>query len=398
MSYEVGLLGFAALVAVGILLHHPSRTLGVPSLLIFMGVGLLIGNGEFNFDYDNLQLTSSIGTAALNIIVFVGGLNTSMGNIRVAWREGGMLSSIGVLLTIGCMGLMMNLIFDMPLILCFLFAAIVSSTDAAAVFSILESKKLKLKEHTDTVLEFESATNDPIAMIMVLLLTQMALNSELSLSTNQMMMTLCQQVFIGVAGGYLVGQLGAWLLNQVRLPEFGQIPVFILCCFVLAAYGTAALGGNILIAAYVAGVILGNNVLRGMEVSRHFFNSLAWLAQSLMFVVLGLQLSPQQLWSVLFISLLPAILLMLIARPLAVWLCYLPFRKVSKRKRVFISAIGLRGATPIVFALIPAAAGVSGGVEMKHMVFFTVLISILFQGSLLEPLARKLDLIEEPKK
>lgn len=395
MSYQLILICIAALICIGILLHHPSRTFGIPSLLIFMGVGLLLGNGEFDFVYDNLQITSLVGSIALNIIVFVGGLNTSTANVRIAYREGGVLSTLGVLLTTLFFAVLLSYVLEMSFIHCLLFAAIVSSTDAAAVFSILESKKLKLKEQTDTVLEFESATNDPVALILVVLLTELALAPNNPVSLTVIGAELLIQISSALIIAYLIGRLSVWLLNHIKLEEYGLIPVFILSSFVLATYGSEFAGGNILLASYVVGVVIGNGIKRGREINRHFFNSLSWLAQALMFIVLGLQIFPQQLFDVLWLSLLPAMLLILVARPLAVQVCYLPFFKASWKKRLFISAIGLKGATPIVFALIPAAAGVSDALTIVNMVFFIVLISVFIQGGAIEPLAKKLQLNNE---
>ncbi|AQS37971.1 potassium/proton antiporter, CPA1 family [Shewanella psychrophila] len=392
MSYEILLLGIAVLIAIGILLHHPSKTLGIPSLLIFMGVGLALGNGEFNFVYDNLAVTSMVGAVALNIIVFVGGINTSNESIKLAYKEGGVLSTLGVLFTTLILAALLYPLTEWSLVICLLFAAIVSSTDAAAVFSILESKKLKLKEKTDTVLEFESATNDPVALVMVVILTGIALAPDKAISGWEIAQTLLIQLGAGVIIAYLVGKLAVYLLNTIHLEEYGLIPVFVLASFIIAAYGSDLAGGNILIASYVVGVVIGNGIKRGKEVNKHFFNSLSWLAQSLMFIILGLQIFPQTLFSVFFLSLIPAALLMFVARPLAVQLCYLPFREASWRKRLFISSIGLKGATPIVFSLIPAAAGVEGAIDLVHMVFFIVMFSILLQGGAIEPLANKLKL------
>ncbi|WP_411993166.1 potassium/proton antiporter [Agarivorans sp. DSG3-1] len=395
MPYQLVLLGLAGLIAVGILLHHPSRTLGIPSLLIFMGVGLSIGNGEFNFVYDNLQVTSLVGSFALNIIVFVGGINTPISNIKLAYKEGGVLSTLGVLFTSFIFAIIFHLVSDYDFVYCLLFAAVVSSTDAAAVFSILESKKLKLKESTDTVLEFESATNDPVALIMVVILTGLSLAPDSGVSALEISQTLTLQIVGGLTIGYVVGKLCVIALRQISLQEYGLIPVFVLACFILAAYGSELAGGNILVASYVAGVVIGNGLKRGKEVNKHFFNSVSWLAQAIMFIILGLQIFPQQLLEVVWLALIPSVLLMLVARPLAVQLCYLPFTKASWKKRLFISSIGLKGATPIVFALIPAAAGVEGALEMMHMVFFVVLYSVFIQGAAIEPLAKKLKLNQD---
>lgn len=392
LNTELMMLGMAVLIAVGILLHQPSKTLGLPSLLIFIGVGLMFGNGEFDFVYDNLELTSFIGSQALNVIVFVGGLNTSKASIAVAYKEGGMLSTVGVLLTTGILGGILYFVLDFDLLTCMLFAAVVSSTDAAAVFSILESKKLKLKESTDTILEFESATNDPVALLLVVILTGMLVSTGQPMRAEDIGLELVQQIVVGGLVGYLVAISGVKLLNRIKLEEYGLIPVFILSCFIIAAYGSDLLGGNILIASYVSGVVIGNVLLRGKEVSKHFFNSLSWLAQALMFIILGLQFFPKALFGDMWVALIPALVLIFVARPLAVFISYLPFRGVSTKKKLFISAIGLKGATPIVFVLIPASAGVPGAQLMMHMVFFIVLISVIAQGWAIEPLSNKLGL------
>lgn len=398
MSFEMIMIGLACLVAIGILLHHPSKTVGIPSLLIFMSVGLVFGNGEFDFVYDNLQLTSFIGGMALNVIVFVGGLNTSTSSIKLAWKEGGTLSSVGVLLTTLFFAIILYYLLDFNFLTCLLFAAVVSSTDAAAVFSILESKKLKLKENTDTVLEFESATNDPVALLMVILLTDILVSSAgIAPSVSSISVLLAQQLLFGGIMGFVIGKLCVMALNHIKLEEYGLIPVFILACFTIIVYGTEIIGGNVLVAVYIAGVIIGNQLLRGGEVNKHFYNGLAWLAQSLMFILIGLQIFPQNLMTVFWVSVIPALLLIFVARPLAVQLCYLPFIKATWKKRLFISSIGLKGATPIVFALIPATAGVEGSIEMMHMVFFVVLFSVLLQGGAIEPLAKKLGLVKDDK-
>ncbi len=393
MTLTYPLIGIAALIAIGILLHHPSKSLGIPSLLIFMGVGLVFGNGEFDFVYDDLKLTSQIGGIALNIIVFTGGLNTSTDDIKNAWKEGGILATLGVVITSLISAAIIYQFFELNFLTCLLFAAVVSSTDAAAVFSILKSKKLKLKENADTILEFESATNDPVALVMVIMLTAILVSSDGALpSPTEISSLLTQQVLVGTLLGTLVASLGVFALNRIKLEEFGLIPVFILACFIIATYGSELLGGNILIASYIAGVIFGNHLERGREVNKHFYNALSWLAQSLMFVVLGLQIFPAQLPVVFYTAIGCAIVLTFVARPIAVMLCYLPFTKSSLKKRLFISAIGLKGATPIVFALIPAAAGVEHADKVVYVVFFIVLFSILVQGGVLEPLAKKLQL------
>lgn len=399
MSFEIMSLGIACLVVMGIMLHHPSKVMGIPSLLIFMSVGLVFGNGEFNFIYDNLELTSWVGVFALNVIVFVGGLNTSNSSIKLAWKEGGVLSSLGVLLTTFIFAVILNYLLVFDFLTCLLFAAVVSSTDAAAVFSILTSKKLKLKENTDTVLEFESSTNDPVALLLVVLLTDLIVGgSGASTTASDIGLLLLQQVLFGGLIGFIVGKFCVFSLNHIKLEEYGLIPVFILACFVITVNSAALVEGNVLIAVYIAGVIIGNQLKRGADVNKHFYNGLAWLAQSLLFIIIGLQIFPKDLLNFFVISVIPALLLIFVARPLAVQICYLIFSKASWQKRTFISFIGLKGATPIVFVMIPATAGIDGSEQMLSMVFFVVLFSVVLQGGAIGPLAKKLKLIKKKKK
>ncbi|CDT25346.1 Sodium/hydrogen exchanger [Vibrio coralliirubri] len=398
MNFELAMIEFSALIGLGILLHHPSRTLGLPSLLIFMAVGLVIGSGQFGFIYNDFALTSAVGGITLNIIVFVSGLSTSTHKIKVSYKEGGTLSSLGVVLTTITFAVIIFFLFDLPTIQCLLFGAVASSTDAAAVFSILKSKKLRLKDDIDTILEFESATNDPVALMLVVLLTSLSLDQSSMPSLGSMSADLFLQIFVAMIVAFVAGKLCCYLLNNIKLEEYGLIPVFILVFAVLAMYGSELFGGNILLAAYVVGVTIGNDLKRGKKISRHFFNSLSWLAQAVLFVALGLQIVPQELFKVFLQSLLPAFSLILVARPIAVQLCYLPFRKTSWRKRLFISSIGLKGATPIVFALIPAAAGVDNAIAMVHIVFFVVIISVLVQGGAIKMLATKLELQKKEEK
>jgi cell volume regulation protein A len=210
-------------------------------------------------------------------------------------------------------------------------------------------------------------------------------------------MLLAQKILFGASVGFILGKLCVIALNHIKLEEYGLIPVFILTCFIIAVYGTDMIGGNVLVAVYITGVIIGNELQRGADVNKHFYNGLAWLAQSLMFIIIGLQIFPQSLIDVFWVSVIPALLLIFVARPLAVQLCYLPFIKATWKKRLFISSIGLKGATPIVFALIPATAGVEGSIDIIHIVFFVVLFSVFLQGSAIEPLAKKLGLVKNEK-
>ena len=306
-----------------------------------------------------------------------------------------MLSTVGVFLTAIILGYLTYLVTDLPLLSAILFGSIVSSTDAAVVFGILGAKKLKLKYKTDTILEFESATNDPTALILVTIFSALVIsnggNESGFMDYGLMFIKL---LVIGGLIGLVFGWITKKLLEKIKFEESGLVPIFILALFFVTTYSSDLLGGNLLVSSYIFGVITGNGNYKHKETSKHFNNSLSWLGQSFMFLFLGLQVFPDKLGEVFLVSLLPSFFLIVLARPIAVLICYLPFRSVSWAKRLFVSAIGLKGATPIVFAFIPLLMGVPNSETIFHMVFYVVLYSVVIQGVLLEPLAKRLNLIE----
>ncbi len=390
MTVELAIILFSALVFLSILLYNPARTYGIPAMLIFIGVGVGLGNGGFDgFTYDYPQFTNTISSFALNLIIFSGGLHTSTKRIKPVLVEGLILSTVGVLLTAFILGYFIFQVTGLSLLVAILLGAIVSSTDAAAVFSILESKNLRLKENTDATLEFESGTNDPMAMVLVLGLTLLILNPATEISF--LILFFLKQLGIGSLVGIAFGLLAAKLLTKVEINEKGLVPIFVLACVFIATLGSELLGGNRLIASYLIGITLGNKAFSGKQNTLLFFNSTSWLSQVTMFILLGLQVFPHELARFLNVSLLPAVFLILCARPLSVFACML-FNKSSMRKKLFVSWVGLKGATPIVFAFIPVLQGVDHADEIFNMVFFVVLISILAQGTTIGVLARWLKL------
>ncbi len=390
MTPELVIILFSLLVFISILLYNPARTYGIPAMLIFIGVGVGLGNGGFDgFTYDYPQFTNTISSFALNLIIFSGGLHTSIERIKPVLVEGLILSTVGVLLTAVILGYFIFHVTGLSLLAAILLGAIVSSTDAAAVFSILESKNLRLKENTDATLEFESGTNDPMAMVLVLGLTLLILNPATEISF--LILFFLKQLGIGSLVGIAFGLLAAKLLTKVEINEKGLVPIFVLACVFIATLGSELLGGNRLIASYLIGITLGNNAFSGKQNTLLFFNSTSWLSQVTMFILLGLQVFPHELARFLNVSLLPDVFLILCVRPLCVFTCML-FNKSSMRKKLFISWVGLKGATPIVFAFIPVLQGVDHAEEIFNMVFFVVLISILTQGTTIGVLARWLRL------
>lgn len=396
MSTEVIAILLSSFVVIGILIYNYTKLLGLPAFIVFMGIGLLLGDGSMGEPiYDNPKLTEFLSSMALNIIIFVGGFNTSYQSIKLAWKEGLVLSTVGVLLTALILGYFTWWVTGLPLLICILFGAIVSSTDAAVVFSIIESKQIKLKYNTGTILEFESATNDPMALILVTLFTAMALGgANADFSIEVAVLEFLGLLVIGALAGVIVGFITKWILKRVTFPDIGLVPIFILAMFFIASYSGSLLGGNLLIASYIFGVLSGNSEYKGKKNSLYFTNSLSWLAQALMFLFLGLQIFVADLKAIFFISILPSLFLIFAARPLAVLACYLPFRKVQWNKRIFISFIGLKGATPIVFAFIPLMQGVAHAETLFNMVFFVVIFSVFIQGTFLNPVAKWLKLSE----
>jgi cell volume regulation protein A len=340
-------------------------------------------------------LTQELSSIALNIIIFVGGFQSKISDIKSSYREGIVLSTIGVLLTTLILGFFTFWFSNLSLMAAILFGAIVSSTDAAVVFGILEAKKINLRYRTGTILQFESATNDPMALILVMLFANAAMDSTgTSFNYFASVLFFLKLLGIGAIFGLVFGKLTQWLLRAVRFKDPALVPVFILGFFFIATYLADWAGGNLLITSYLFGVIIGNTNFQFKKNSLYFNESLSWLSQSLMFLLLGLQIFLYKLGDYALVSIFPALFLIFIARPLAVLISLLPFRKEPFSKKIFISAIGLKGATPIVFAFIPLQLGVPEGEQIFYMVFYAVMASIFIQGTALSPLSKRLSLGE----
>lgn len=396
MSTDLIAILLSLFVVAGILVYHYSKNLGFPAFIVFIGIGLVLGDGTWGEPvYDNPQLTEFLSSMALNIIIFVGGFNTSYQSIRSAWKEGILLSTVGILITAFALGYFTWWVTGLPLMTSILFGAIVSSTDAAVVFGILESKKIKLKHNTGTILEFESATNDPMALILVTLFTASALGGSDDSHIWLNIIAFTKLLVIGAVSGLVFGFLTKYILTKISFQDIGLVPVLILAMFFIASYTSNLLGGNLLVASYIFGVLAGNVQHTGKSNSQYFNNSLSWLAQALMFLFLGLQIFMAELKSVFFMSILPALFLIFAARPLAVLACYIPFKTVPWNKKLFVSFIGLKGATPIVFAFIPLIQGVPHADIVFNMVFFIVIFSVMIHGTLLDPAARWLKLMKD---
>jgi cell volume regulation protein A len=390
VPFEFLLFGIAVLLLLNIIASKISTRLGVPALLIFMVVGMLAGSdGPGGIHFDDPRLVQSIGVVALAFILFAGGMDTNWKSIRPVLRQGVSLSTLGVFITALLVGWFAHLVLDFSLLEGMLLGAIVSSTDAAAVFAVLRSRNVSLKGTLKPLLELESGSNDPMAVFLttgfIMLLTTR------DASVTDLVPMLSRQMSIGAVAGYVIGRASVVLINRLRLEYDGLYSVLTLS-LVLFNYGiTSLVQGNGFLSVYIAGLVMGNSVFIKKRTLVHFHDGLAWLMQITMFLVLGLQVYPSKLVPVAVVGLLTAVFLIAVARPAAVFLSLL-FAPVSTRRKTMISWVGLRGAVPIILATFPLLAGISQAEMIFHIVFFVVLTSALIQGTTIPPVARWLRL------
>jgi len=383
------------LLLLGIASSKFSARLGVPVLVLFLGLGMLAGSeGIGGIDFENYSLAHGIGTLALVYILFDGGLSTPLSAVRLAWKPASVLATVGVLLTAILTGLAASYALNLSLLEGLLLGSIVGSTDAAAVFAILRSGGVHLSERLSATLEIESGSNDPMAVFLTMAAIGL-FNHDLTPGIGLVAFFLTQML-VGAAVGLLIGWATVKIVNRINLDAAGLYPLLV-SSFGLLAFGlAAALGGSGFLAAYIAGILIGNSELvfkRGIFL---FHDAAAWLAQILMFVVLGLLSFPSRLWDVAWQGLLIAAALTFVARPLAVVLCALPFR-YSWRELTFLSWVGLKGAVPITLATFPLINNIPGATLTFDVVFFVVVVSALIQGWSLPLVARWLNL-EQPEK
>lgn len=376
------------LLFIGVLASKASNRLGVPALLLFLGIGMLAGSeGPGGIPFDNPGQAQFIGVLALVFILFAGGLETDAKSIRrVAW-QGLSLATLGVFLTAALVGAFTTLVLGHSWMEGLLLGAIVSSTDAAAVFSVLRSQSIGLKGDTQPLLEFESGSNDPMAVFLTTAVLGLLTSGEASVWGLIPMFLL--QMVLGTAFGFGMGRATVWFLNRLRLQSEGLYPVVTLAAVLLTYSATTLLRGNGFLAIYVAGIVMASSDFIHKRSLIRFHDGIAWLMQMIMFLVLGLLVFPSRLAPVAGTAILAAAFLMLVARPVAV-LVSLSFARLRFRQKLFISWVGLRGAVPIVLATFPFLAGLPGADYYFNVVFFTVLTSVLLQGTTIAPAARLL--------
>lgn len=380
------------LLLAGVVSSKLSLRLGLPVLVLFLGVGMLAGEaGIGGIAFDNAEVAHALGSLALAMILYDGGLQTQTAAVRAVWKPAALLATFGVLLTALVTGLVAYHILDLPLPVCLLLGAIVGSTDAAAVFSLLRSAGIHINTRLKSVLEVESASNDPMAIFLTVGLLEVLVNG-LTPGAG-LFMLFVQQMGVGAAVGIGVGWLAVRLINGVHLNVPGLYPVLVAACG-LFSFGLAAnLGGSGFLAVFLTGVVVGNSRFVFQRGSLLFHDGLAWLSQIMMFVVLGLLVNPVALLEVWKEGLAIALALVFLARPLAVVPLLLPFG-FRAREMALLSWGGLRGSVPIILAIFPLLFGLPDAPLLFNVVFFVVLVSAILQGGTLHFLARRLGLIE----
>lgn len=397
------MLVIASLLLVSVFVGKAGSRYGMPALLLFLGVGMLAGTDGFGLQFDSAQAAQFIGMISLSIILFSGGLDTKYRDIKEILAPGVALATIGVLITTLVCGAFIYYVFHwlapdyaFGWIESMLLASIMSSTDSASVFSILSSSKTGLKQHLKPTLELESGSNDPMAYMLVLMfigILESGIHEVDSALIGGSVIMLVRQLLLGAAGGFIIGYLSVKLINRLRSDNEFLYPVTMIACAFFAFTLTELVGGNAYLAVYLAGLVVGNNRIDLKRTITTFFGGFTWLVQILMFLSLGLLVNPRELLPVAVPAVALGLFMILVARPVAVFVSLLPFKNFTFKARCYISWVGLRGAVPIIFA---TYALMSPAVEharfMFNVVFFITILSLIIQGTTVNKMATLLGL------
>ncbi len=378
------------LIIVSIGIARLSENLGVPTLLLFLGIGMLAGSeGPGGIYFDDAHISQSVGVIALVFILFAGGLDTKWSEVKPVFRQATILSTLGVFLTAMAVGLFASYALKFSLLTGLLLGAVVSSTDAAAVFSVLRSKNISLRGRVKPLLELESGSNDPMAVLLTIGIIQLITKPETTFGSVALLFII--QMGLGIVFGLGFGKVMVFMLNRLKSNYEGVYPVFVLAFVTLAYSATTTAGGSGFLAVYLMGLFAGNNEFVQKKSMMRFFDGLAWLSQITMFLTLGLLVFPSRIVPIVWAGLVCSAFLMFVARPLSVFLSLL-FERIGWREKIFVSWIGLRGSVPIVLATFPLLAGVAEAEIIFNIIFFIVLTSALLQGWSIPFVARLLRL------
>ncbi len=404
------LLILSVLIFSSILISKAGYRFGLPSLLLFLVAGMLFGVDGLGLQFNDVKQAQFIGMCSLCIILFSGGMETKIKEIRPVLGPGLVLSTLGVVLTTVFTGLFIYVLsvwdrcpISLPLVTCLLLAATMSSTDSASVFNILRNSKMRLKNNLQPMLELESGSNDPMAYILTIILIQLtnSLTGDAAGTINSWTVatdavrTLFLQFGVGAAGGVVFGFATVWFLRRVGLNNAPLYAIMLMSVMFFSYTTTTYLAGNGYLAVYIAGIIIGNNKIPYRKDISSFFDGITWLVQIIMFLILGLLVNPHEMMKTAPVALLIGLFMILVARPLSIFMTLAPYRKISTASKTFISWVGLRGAAPILFATYPVVENVEGADLIFNIVFFITLLSLIIQGSSITASAKILKLNDE---
>jgi len=389
LTIENILLVGSLLLFISIIAGKTSYRFGVPTLLLFLAIGMLAGSeGIGGIHFDDPKAAQFIGIVSLNFILFSGGLSTNWTAVKPILREGLALSTVGVLLTAVSLGYFVWLVTDFTIYESMLLGSIVSSTDAAAVFSILRSNNLALRKNLRPTLELESGSNDPMAYVLTIAFLTLVIHQDQDIASIVPMFL--QQMILGGVFGFAFGKLSKKLINRIKLGFEGLYPILVISIMFITFSTTDFFGGNGFLAIYISAVYLGNQDLIHKNTILQMYDGLAWLMQIVLFLTLGLLVFPSHIVPFMGIGIIISLFLIVIARPISV-LISLVFFKMKMRRRIYISWVGLRGAVPIVFATYPLLAGIDKADMIFNIVFFISVTSVLIQGTTLTVVAKWLN-------
>lgn len=388
----------SVLLFVSIVVGKTGYRFGVPTLLLFLVVGMFFGSDGLGLQFHNAQEAQFVGMVALSIILFSGGMDTKFSDIKPVLGEGIVLSTVGVLLTSLFTGLFIWWLSGMSwtnihfsLMTSLLLASTMSSTDSASVFAILRSQKINLKHNLRPMLEFESGSNDPMAYMLTIGLIQFIQSEGMGIGSIFGMFAV--QFIVGAVAGYLLGKLAILMLNRLNIDNQALYPILLLAFVFFTFSITDLFKGNGYLAVYIAGMMVGNAKIMHRKEINTFMDGLTWLFQIIMFLCLGLLVNPHEMLVVAVVAMLIGVFMILLGRPLSIFFCLLPFgKKIKNKSRIFVSWVGLRGAVPIIFATYPVVSEVPGADVIFNIVFFITILSLIVQGTTVSKAASLLGL------